>query len=591
MNTAYNKKTTVVKNLLWSINKVKKFDIRYILLLVFRSILEGIMPLVPLLIMENIINLAQLKHSKFNNILMLAILLIFVEVINTILSNFVAFNIEKFELKYTQYIQSEILSKTARLDVKKFENSDIYNLIDRVQYDSEYGLLEYIKTLFDILKKMITIISFILIIYNYDIKIMIIIIIIPIIGYFYSKKYSLCEYELMKQNTEDDRKSHYIFFILTNSDTFKEIRSYSLSKFFIKKFNDIKYKINFSTINLKRKTLCSYTVINFFENIVDGFIIIKMLTQVYNNEILIGAFLLYNGALSSIKQNLLETFMQVASLYKNSSIVDQIILFFNLEEEVVLSDGIIITSIDKIELKNIYYKYEKSSDYVLKNININLKKGDKMAILGHNGSGKSTLIKILMGIYLDYEGSIYINNIDLKLINIESYRRLVSSLFQDYIRYESSLRNNICYGNIELLKSDKNEEIFNILKDVKLENLNKALYEKLGYQFDGGKQVSIGQWQKIAIARTLIRESDVYIFDELNASLDLKSERDILKSISDRVNSKISIFILHRFNKILKNAEKIIILEKGIILDEGTHEKLINKNDIYTELYNIQYEK
>lgn len=581
MSNDKKSETKLISNLLWVLYEIKKFNFIYLVLLFFNSIIRGIVPLIPLLITQKIVNLLQIKNVSLKKILLFVFLLVIFEIIQIILSGYMDVYLSNAELKYKVYIESKILKKTSNLDVKKLEDNSIYNLINRVQYDFETGVLGYIKTFTNIISSLITVLSYILVIISYDFRVLIIIIIIPIIGFLASKKLNLKEYDLTKKNTESERKISYIFYLLTNYESFKEIRHYDLFDIFIGKFIGYSNNINKKIISLRNRTMFMYTIINIIESLVDGLFIIRLAIQVYRREILIGGFLLYSGAISNVKQNLLNLFTQTASLYKNSSIVDQIKYFFEIEEEVITS-GVVIDKINEIRLIDVSYKYKNSSKFALKNINLTIKKGDKIAILGYNGSGKSTLIKILMGIYHDYEGNIYVNNINLKDINKKIYRKRVSVLFQDYVKYETKLKNNIA------IYDNSKEKSIEFMKKVDLLELEDCLEDNLGYQFNNGKQISIGQWQKIAIARTLAKEADFYIFDELNASLDLKSEKKIFESIFKEVNSKIAIYIIHRFNELLRKIDTIIVLNEGIIEEIGSHENLIKNKKIYYELYNIQ---
>lgn len=237
-------------------------------------------------------------------------------------------------------------------------------------------------------------------------------------------------------------------------------------------------------------------------------------------------------------------------------------------------------------MENVSYKYGDNDKYTLTNINITLHVGDFVVLMGYNGSGKSTLIKVIMGIYNDYEGGINVNGIDRRLLNLASYRKKIGTLFQDYIKYETTIPENVWYGN--LIYKDNLNKINEMLRKVQLEGELNQKNKNLGYQFNEGRQISIGQWQKLALARTLIKEADLYIFDEPNASLDLVSEDTVLNSIYNEVKNKISIIIMHRFNHVVTKSNKIIVLQNGKLEEMGTHNELLKNKHIYYKLYSIQ---
>ena len=188
-----------------------------------------------------------------------------------------------------------------------------------------------------------------------------------------------------------------------------------------------------------------------------------------------------------------------------------IIDFIDLENAKTLDEGkIIIDKIHSLKLENLSFKYD-TGGYVLKNVNFEFKEGNSYAIVGKNGSGKTTLAKLLMGLYDNYEGNIYVNGIELRSIQKEHYSKRIASLFQDFIKYDATFRENIAYGNLDLM--DKDAELRDLSNEFRIGHIidhsKQNLDTQLGYWFDEGKQISFGEWQKLAIARTFSKDADV----------------------------------------------------------------------------------
>lgn len=577
----------IIENIIWSITELYKFQKKYIGLFWFQAVISGILPIVSLVLIQQIINILQYKTAGIELLIIKLVIMILFRLFCGISLNYLKLAIENLELEFGAYLQAKILKKIAMLDSKDFENSKTYDLINRTRYDGNAGILGTIKILFAFISVLISTISYIAIIANYNIFIFSVIIVLPVIRYFYERKYNLEEYNVSIRNTEMERKSSYISFLLTNSENFKEIKLYQLFAYFIKKFEKIKEKYNFDFIRLHNKRTRTYSIINIFDSIVDCLVMMYILIQTFNGYLLIGDFILYNNSIDSLKENIMSVFTQISYIYKNSAMIEQIRLFFDIQSEDTHEKGIIIDKIDKIELKNVSYRYLEKEQYVLRNISLELCKGEFTVLLGYNGSGKSTLIKIIMGIYSDYEGEIYINKINLKDINLEVYRKKVAVMFQNYIKYESSIRDNIRYGDNRV---ENDRELYKILDKVTLEDFKDNIEQPLGYQFTDGIQISIGQWQKLALGRTLFKPAEVYIFDEPNASLDIASEQAVLNMIWEEMRDKIAILIIHRFNCMLERADKIIVLENGEIEDIGIHEELLRHHGLYYRLYMVQKE-
>lgn len=552
------------------------------------SILRGITPVVALLIIQQVIEAIQYQESDVHSIVVLLAILSSFELISQLCQIFTQLKIENYELEFDSFFQVEVLNKVASLDCKDFEKSKTYDLINRTQYDANAGILGSVKTAFSLLSSIISTISYIVIIFKYSILLFFIVIVPPVVRYFFEKKYNILEYEVEKKNTEPFRKSAYFSYLLTNAEYFKEIKMFHLFDFFIKKYRHIQELCNIEFFKVHNMRAITYGVIVIFETTVDFAVTLIILIQAFNNYISIGKFVLYSNSIDSLKDNIVSVFSQLSFLYKNSAMIEQIKEFFDMKNEDLHKGGIIIDTVESIEFHNVSYKYQNQEKYVLKNINFEITAGQTCVIMGYNGSGKSTLIKIMMGIYNDYEGDVLINGINRKSLELVSYREKIGVLFQDYIKYETSIVDNIRYGNLEI----KPEEcvVDEMMKQVQIHELIGRKRQQLGYQFNEGLQLSVGQWQKIALGRVLISDRDVYIFDEPNASIDLVSENAILNTIMNGTGCKIKVVILHRFNRIVEQADNIIILSNGCIKENGRHQELLGNKGLYYRFYSLQNE-
>lgn len=584
--TKLMRKGNIAGNLIWSLKELYKFDKAYMFLFMLQAIINGVLPVISLVLIQQIINELQYQTGSLDQLVKKLLLMFLIQLICEVTLYYVQLRLENLELKFSAYFQAMILKKVEVLDSKDFENTQTYNLINRTQYDGNAGILGTIKILFLLTSLIISTISYMVIIINYNILIFALMVILPVIKYFFEKKYNLEEYRLDIKNTEADRQTSYITFLLTNSENFKEIKSYNLSRYFIKKYEKIKDLFNQDYIDLNKKRTKTFSAISIIDKGVECLVMLVILIQTFSGIISIGDFILYNNSIDSLKENIMAMFSQISYIYKNSAMIEQIRLFFEIEPENLHKDGEKIDEIYKIELRDVSYRYQGKEEYALKNINLTLTKGDFTVLMGYNGSGKSTLIKIISGIYSDYEGEIFVNDINLKNVELAKYRESVSVMFQNYIKYESTILDNIQYGNLK----EGMPTIARMLDKVVLPEFKGHLDQSLGYQFTEGTQISIGQWQKLALGRTLLKPADIYIYDEPNASLDIASERSVLNMLYEEMRSKITILIMHRFNCMVERADRIIVLEQGEIRERGTHEELLKNHDLYFKLYNDQKE-
>lgn len=570
------------KYFLWAIKEIYIFKKTYILFMIIESVIKSILPIVSIVIIKKIIDVIQYKFLSEKKLLLLVTILVVTQLLGEIILNISNLYVSKYELEFETYFHEKVLKKISKLNCKDFENSHTYDLINRTQYDANAGILGSVKLLFSLLTSIINTITYTIIIIRLNIWLFLVVSALPIIRYYYEKKYGLMEYEVEKINTEPNRENSYILQLLTNSEYYKEIKMLNLFSFFIKKYKNIKEICNMRFINIYNRRVRVYNIICLLENIIDFFITVVLIHKTYIGIFSIGSFTLYNNSIENFKNNIIGMLSNISNIYRNSVIVEQIHMFFGIKLEDTNKKGIEIDNIKNIKLKNLCYRYKGSEKYVLKNINIDISSNDFIVLMGYNGSGKSTLIKIIMGIYTDYEGEILINGVDMKNINLDIYRQNVSVLFQNYIKFESSVAENVYYGDI----CGDNKRFNDVITNLNIKDNLPDIHKKLGYQFSGGSQISIGQWQKLAIGRTLYKNADLYIFDELNASLDIQTESEIWETILTKMKEKISIVILHRFDRIIEKADKIIVLERGKIEEIGIHEELLKNNKLYSNLYN-----
>lgn len=583
MDARKEKGNNPIRNFIWSLKELNRFKKTYLLVLILDAAVKGITPIITLLLIQRLIDLIQYQSGTWNDAASLLIFLSAVQLASELLSIFTNVKLNNYELEFERYFQKKIYSKVSTLSCKDFESSHTYDLVNRTQYDANAGILGSIKTFFSLLSALISSVSYAIIIIKYNFILFAIIMAIPIIRYIFEKKYNLKEYAVEKENTERNRKISYISYLLTDSENFKEIKTFGLFDFFINRYQDIKELCNTKLIRLNNRRGRAFSILTLLEKVVDLGVTLFILSQTLAGILSIGRFVLYNNSIDSLKGNVVSMFSELSYLYKNSAMLDQIRKFFDLPPENTNEDGVKIDNIRTIKLDRVSYKYQGKQEYALKNISFELKAGEIAILMGNNGSGKTTLVKIIMGIYSDYTGTVLVNGFDLRELNLEQYRQKISALFQNFINYESSIEENISYGNVRE-QCDK-KRVKDTLEKVRLQEYKDQLSQVLGYQFQDGTQMSIGQWQKLALGRSLYRDADIYIFDEPNASLDLKTESSILETIHSETQKKISIIIMHRFNYLVRHANKIIVLKEGSITEMGSHDELVKKKGFYNELF------
>lgn len=561
-------------------------DKKYLFLSILSTIISTAIPIISMLVMQSIINKIQLGISTFDIIIKNIVFYIILDVTLILQTNIFDVYQSKFIKNFHLKLETYLLKKCSLLDLYNFEDSKVYDMIQRSEEEGISNTVNFIDNFIQLLRISINLISYLFILLTFRVWLIIPVLIIPCVKYYVTRKYNIEEFNIIKNRTNESRKAWYLSYLLTREDFFKEIKLNKLGNFFIEKYNSLYKKFILQDMGLMKKYYLILTIISIIEQIIDGIIFVYIIYCGYIRIILIGNVMTYTNSLMKVKENLQGMLSIVAKIKKETLYIDLLYDFLNYPTN-QKTGSVKIDSIETIEIKDLYFKYKKSDNYILNNINLKFESNKMYTILGTNGSGKTTLIKILMGFYPNYEGEIIVNGIDLKEIDKDCYMSLIGTLFQDFSKYEASYYENIAYGNIEKIEDRKYikdiSEKFSI--DTMLNKNSDKLDSQIGFWFDDGRQISMGQWQKIATARAFAKKADLYILDEPNASLDVITEREIEDMYIKILKDKIGIIIAHRFNNIIKKSSNIILLNDGEILSQGNHDDLMFNCELYKKMF------
>ena len=561
-------------------------DIKMLVFIILLSIINGIIPIISVRFTQSIINMIQTLNFPIKILIKTLLLYIIFNLVAALITLINQYLTTLFQYKIDQYMETLILTKAGNLTLSDFEYTESYNKIQMAQDSNR--LYTYFSYIITVLNSFVTLIFSIYILLTWRWWSIIILCAVYLLSTMLINKLSKLQYEMIRKRTSIEREKWYYKFLLTNDMAFKEIKLYKLARYFIKKFNSI-YKIILSQdINFLKKATLIQFLISFLEEIVVAGLFILIIFDAYLGRILIGDTIAYIKTINNIKSAIKNISQQFSSIYKDNLYINQVFEFIDMpnEDDTCKHDNernINIGNIKQIRIENLSFRYKNSDKYAIKKLNLILTPGETTAIVGRNGSGKSTLVKILTGLYDDYEGKIYINNIDLKKINKDFYKKQIAILFQDFAKFELSLRENIAVSNITNAEDD-----IAIKQSLRKSNFLKFINDidiRLGFWFDNGTQLSGGEWMKIGIARVFFKNSSLLIFDEPNSALDSISEKKIFEKIAEVSKNKISLIITHRISTISLYAQKVLLLKDGKQIAYDTHENLIRHCPEYLELY------
>ena len=560
-------------------------------------VLQGLLPLLSLYLIKLIIDAVTVavensSTGDLSNIIRLIILAALVTLATDICNSLSGFVSEAQSQVVTDYVHNVLHAKSIEIDLEYYENSQYYDALHQAQQEAPYRPTFILNKLIQVSQSAISLsaIAVLLCSLHWAISVLLFIAVIPV--FVVRLKFARKSYRKWRKWTPQERKAGYLNWMMTRYDYAKEIRLFNLGSFFQQRFSHLRTAIRDDKLTLSRHRSMA-EIITQGSATVAIFSAFGLITyQTLQGIITLGSLVMYYQAFQK-GQNLLRlTLSNLALLYENSLFITNFYDFLDLQPKVI--EPSIPREIPHplrvgIEFEQVQFNYPHSSRSVLSEINLKIKPGETVALVGENGAGKTTIIKLLCRLYDPNQGKISLDGIDLREFSTHQLRQQISVVFQDYARYNLTVRENIGFGNLDLLsQTDKIKTAAQAAgADKAINRLRYGYDTTLGNQFEEGEELSIGEWQKIAIARAFLDQSPIIVLDEPTSALDPEAESEVLDQFRQLTENRTAILISHRLSTV-KLADRIFVLEKGKITESGTHEQLINLQGIYARLFETQ---
>ena len=556
----------------------------YLFVIVLFAVSFGVIPSVSILVMQEIVNALQSDNQNFEHVLMFATLYIGIDIFSKIAGLVTGYIESTLQMKAGITLNMSVLEKVRELTLKDFENSETYNLIQRAVGTSISTLFSFFKSFVLVFQSLITLVMFSVILLSWRWWILPIIFIIPLVNTFVTAYLGKKHFLIQKNRVGKGRKQWYFQYLLTNDIAFKEIKIFNLSDYFRSKYKQLSLEFLKEDLGILWQRGNIQLILLIVEQIIYAILFIYIILQAFMGGILLGHLITYTRSISNIKSGAQGFLSKINSIYQDILTISQYFDFVDMKTEVeAFNEKQPLTTIPHIEIRNLSYKYENKSNYALQNLNITIEGNSLVAFIGINGSGKTTLVKILSTLYNDYYGDVFFGGKNLREINVEDVRSKIGILFQDFVKYELTARENVALGQLEKINNDC--EIIQALSRTNMQEKVINLESQLGFWFENGVQLSGGEWLRVALSRAFIRDADFYLLDEPNSALDPVSERQILKSFKELAKGKIGIIVSHRIASIKNIVDKIVVFDNGLIQTCGTHDELLKTSKVYRELY------
>tara|TARA_R110000823_G_scaffold311718_1_gene437580 strand:+ start:35773 stop:37608 length:1836 start_codon:yes stop_codon:yes gene_type:complete len=560
----------------------------------FSRLLNAFTPVVILwvgkMIIDEIILQVSLENQDFTQLWNLVIIEFCVAVLSDLLGRLINLTDGLLGDLYSNMSSEKIIRKTAELTIAQLEDPEFYDKLERArtQTNSRVDLMTNALGQAESLISMVSLIAGLI----YFEPILILILVLSIIPSFINEaKFSSTRYSLARSWTAERRELDYLRFIGANNQTAKEIKLFGLTDFIAERFKNLSndyYLIN-KKLSLKQSFYGSLFnilgVLSYYGAYV--YIILRVLTGV----ITIGELTFLSGSFNRLRNNLQGFFSRFTRISESALYLQDYFDFIDLtiEQNAEAKTPMPKTIKEGFQVNNLHFAYPGSEGEVLKGVTFTLKAGEKMAFVGQNGAGKTTLIKLFLRFYEPTQGEILLDGININKFDVDEYRKRFGVIFQDFFKYEFTLRENIAVGNIDQVQNDEiiNYAASKSLAEQVVAEMTDGLEQRLGRRFYKGTELSGGQWQKVALARAYMKDADVMVLDEPTSALDAQAEFDVFERFIALTKGKTSIIISHRFSTV-RMADRILVLQHGQVLELGTHQELMANPKLYSELFKLQ---
>ena len=493
--------------------------------------------------------------------------------------------------RYMNHISVRVMEHAASLDLLAYEDPVFYDRLERARVQAT-DRLYMIQAIGRLIQQVITTITLSISIIVFSPWLLLLLIVGVIPAFVGETHFAFLGYAKNFRQTPIRRQLDYLRVLGGSKEAAKELKLFGLRDFLTGRFKALSDQVYHEDIALARRKVIAGSGLSMIGTAGYYTAYVYAVWQTVTGVFSFGTLTLLANAIREASSNLQQTFSTLSTIADQALFLTDLIAFFEMKPT-IRSKANALPAPRPIqrgfEFRNVSFRYPGSSRLVLNGLNFHLRPGERVALIGENGEGKTTIVKLLTRLYDPAEGQVLLDGVDLREYDLDDLYSEIGVIFQDFMRYEMTARENIAVGRIErmndleLLQESARKSM---AADV-LRKLPAGLEQMLGRRFDGGVDLSGGAWQKVALARAYLRDAQVLILDEPTSALDARSEYEVFKRFAEWTTEKMALFISHRFSTV-RMADRIVVLENGRIAEEGDHDTLTSLGGRYAEMFELQ---
>jgi len=493
--------------------------------------------------------------------------------------------------RYTRHVNTKIMRHAATLDLCSFEDPQFYDRLERarVQGADRVGMIQESGVL---VQQVITTVTLAVGICAISPWILLALIVCVVPEFLAETKFAFLGYSLSVNQTPRRRELDYLRILGTSKETAKEQKLFGLGPFFADRYASISHDIHRENVELAGRKLVFGSLLALLGTVGYYGTYAYGIYLTITGVLTLGTLTFLAGAIAGASTNIQAVFATFSHIADHALFLTDMIEFFKVQPTIYSKPNALPGPRpirEGFEFRDVSFCYPRKNKAVLEDVNFRLEPGERIALVGANGHGKTTIVKLLTRMYDPTEGQILLDGIDLREYDLEDLWKNIGVIFQDFVRYDMTVGDNIATGRIE----ERNNAFriraaaFKSLAESVVHKLPHNYDQMLGCRFEGGVDLSGGEWQKIALARAYLRDAQLLILDEPTAALDARAEHEVFQRFADLTKGKMSVLISHRFSTV-RMSDRILVLENGRIAEQGAHNQLLSSGGSYAEMFELQ---
>ena len=490
-----------------------------------------------------------------------------------------------------QRVNVLILEKALTLDLRQFEDSEFYDKLTNARREASVRPLSLVNRTFGLVQNALSLFTYGILLVNFSGWAVVVLILAAMPVFIAETKFAGEGFRLFSWRAAETRQQHYLENLLAREDFVTEVKLYQLGEMLLGRYRNLFEQLYGEDRDLTlRRGFWGY-LLGLVSTGAFYLAYAWIVLETVQGKISLGDMTMYLTVFRQGQSTFSNALTSIGGMYEDNLYLSNLYDF--LEEEVPTSWGkatIGLNPQDGIRFENVSFTYPGSSKPALTNISLHLKPREKLAIVGENGSGKTTLIKLLTRLYTPDSGRIFLDGLDLQEWDVDVLRRRIGVIFQNFVRYQFTVGENIGVGDVEHLENKTYWQTAaqKGMAQSFIDQLPQSFQTQLGRWFKGGQELSGGQWQKIALSRAFMRsQADILVLDEPTSAIDAQAEFEIFNHFRTVTQNQMVLLISHRFSTV-RMADKILVIENGEVIEQGTHEELLKVGGRYAKLFLLQ---